>query len=210
MAASQTDRLHALLSAKIRTAQIKPGDLLAEPEVAAEYGVSRTPARETLRLLASEGWLQVLPRKGYLVRPLQLQDVAEVMDLRAILEPELAAKAAEAADDAFADRLDELVAEQHAEGLSREERLTKAEAFHLWLADGSSNARAKSLLRPLVDEISRLHHAVPRLGRHVESEEERAAHERIAAAVRAGDADATRRLVREHLDEFRSAIFEAF
>lgn len=91
---SRTESLLVAIRDRIRTAQIAPGEVIAENQFTEEFGVSRTPVRETFRLLTTEGWLQVLPRKGYLVRPLNLTDIREVMDMRIILEPELAARAA--------------------------------------------------------------------------------------------------------------------
>ncbi|WP_286957066.1 GntR family transcriptional regulator [Brevibacterium sp. UBA7493] len=207
---SQTERLHTLLSHEIRTARVRPGQMLVEPEVAEKYGVSRTPARETLRLLASEGWLQVLPRKGYFVRPLELQDVSEVMQLRIAIEPALGAEAAKQSTPRLISTLRQLIDEQHEPGADREQQLDRAERFHLAVAEASGNRRAHGVLLPLINEISRLHHAVPKVADHVTSEVERQAHLDIADALEARDPGSTQALIREHLEESRTAMFAAF
>ena len=209
MAPSQTDRLYEQLSRSIRTAEIKPGALLVEPEIAAQYGVSRTPARETLRLLAAEGWLQVMPRKGYLVRPLQLQDVSEVMQLRLMIEPALAGRAAQRATDELCQQLREIVLAQH-ETSGRDGQLDHAENFHIILATASGNQRAASVLGPLVDEISRLHHILPQAAEHISSTAEREGHLKIVQALEARDAHAAETAMREHLEESRNAMFSGF
>lgn len=56
--------------------------VMYEADLAAEFGVSKTPVREALRLLAYTGWVVVLPRKGYLVRPVELSDVRDIFAIR--------------------------------------------------------------------------------------------------------------------------------
>ena len=89
-----TERVHARLREDILTARLLPGSTILEPELAARFGVSKTPVREALRLLVQDGWVIVLPRRGYLVRPLGLEDLRDVFQLREMIEPGFAAEAA--------------------------------------------------------------------------------------------------------------------
>src|SRR5437899_2254075 len=75
---SLTQQVYDNLKEEILRAERAPGETVAEPELAARYGVSKTPVREALRLLLQDGWVTALPRKGYLIRPLALEDVREV------------------------------------------------------------------------------------------------------------------------------------
>ena len=70
---SLTEQVYEALREDILRARRRPGQVVAEPELALHYGVSKTPVREALRLLAQDGCVIVLPRKGYLVRPLVLE-----------------------------------------------------------------------------------------------------------------------------------------
>ena len=65
---------------------LKGGTILNERDLAKQLGVSKTPVRETLTVLDHEGLVRTLPRKGYLVTPLTVQDVHNFFDLRVILE----------------------------------------------------------------------------------------------------------------------------
>ena len=56
---------------------LKAGEKISEPELAAKFGISRTPIREAFRQLDSEGFLQVTPRKGARIAPITEKDVAE-------------------------------------------------------------------------------------------------------------------------------------
>jgi DNA-binding GntR family transcriptional regulator len=91
---SLTERVYQALKQEIVDATLLPGQALAEPDLAERFGVSKTPVREALRLLVHEDLLLVLPRKGYVVRPLGFDEVREVFDLRVLLQPVVAARAA--------------------------------------------------------------------------------------------------------------------
>jgi DNA-binding GntR family transcriptional regulator len=65
---------------------LKPGEKVAEPELAERFGISRTPIREAFRQLESEGYLTVIPRKGAVVTALSEQDVQEFYAIKSILE----------------------------------------------------------------------------------------------------------------------------
>jgi len=66
--------------------QLKPGEKVAEPELATRFGISRTPIREAFRQLESEGYLTVIPRKGAVVTALSERAVEEFYVIKSILE----------------------------------------------------------------------------------------------------------------------------
>ncbi|MCL4762312.1 MAG: GntR family transcriptional regulator [Burkholderiales bacterium] len=96
------DQVYRALRDSLGTHAIVPGQRLQEPALALQLGVSRTPVREALARLASEG-LVVAEGRGYVVPVLTDADVDEIYELRALLEPAaLARAAADAAPDALA------------------------------------------------------------------------------------------------------------
>lgn len=74
---------------------LKPGERVSEPELAERFGISRTPIREAFRQLESEGYLEVIPRKGAVVASLSERDVEEFYAIKIILEGFAARMAAE-------------------------------------------------------------------------------------------------------------------
>ena len=66
--ASVTDRLEDVLRDRIWQGILQPGSVVVEPELAKEFGVSKTPVREALQRLVARGQVTVLPKKGYLIR----------------------------------------------------------------------------------------------------------------------------------------------
>lgn len=68
--------------------RLPPGDRINEVQVSQQLGVSRTPLREALARLAAEGALKGVPRIGYFVRPLTLEEFEQIYPIRALLDPE--------------------------------------------------------------------------------------------------------------------------
>lgn len=75
-----------VLRTSIMQGVLKPGYKISEPALASQFGISRTPVREAFRQLDSEGFLQVLPRRGARVAPLTEKDVREFYEIKAELE----------------------------------------------------------------------------------------------------------------------------
>src|SRR5699024_10481391 len=91
---SVTHRVLDTLSHEIVTAQIPPGEIVREAEIADRLGVSKTPVREALQSLLSDDFVMLFPRRGYVIRPVGLQDIRNIMDLRLSIEPPITATAA--------------------------------------------------------------------------------------------------------------------
>ncbi len=85
---------------------LKPGEKVAEPELAERFGISRTPIREAFRQLESEGYLTVIPRRGAVVTALSERDVKEFYAIKAILEGYAARMAAKNLSDRDIERLE--------------------------------------------------------------------------------------------------------
>jgi len=84
---------------------LKPGEKVAEPDLAERFGISRTPIREAFRQLESEGYLTVIPRKGAVVAALSEQDVQEFYAIKSILEGYAAELAASRLNEKEIDQL---------------------------------------------------------------------------------------------------------
>ena len=80
------DRAYAQLKRDIFNFVLIPGDRFSETEVAARLGISRTPVREALFRLQSEGYLEVSARSGWIVRPFDFEQFEHLYDLRMVLE----------------------------------------------------------------------------------------------------------------------------
>jgi DNA-binding GntR family transcriptional regulator len=207
---SLTDQIFERVREAIIETKWRPGQILLEPELASIYGVSKTPVREALRLLVKEDWVVILPRKGYLVRPLRLGDISEVFGLRMMIEPALIADTALTAGEPGASLLRQRLDEQRTADADLDRSLDAARQFHLAGAQFARNRRAEVILERLLAEVRRLHHLMPDVESHITSTVEIDAHEHILEAVEQHDAERASSLMRDHLAEVARTMVAAF
>jgi len=94
---SLAEQARHLLETQIISLQLTPGTLLTEKDLARITGIGRTPVREAVQRLASDGLVQVLPRKGLMVTALRRTDLVNILEARKVLERLLVVKASERA-----------------------------------------------------------------------------------------------------------------
>lgn len=146
---SRVDRIYDQLKQMAMLYQFRPGEPLNEVELAASFGVSRTPLREVLNRLVAEGLLNFVPRKGFSCKPLDTKRVFDLYEVRCGLEMMSAKLATERASD---EELAELSACWSAQTqgfctLSPADCARCDEAFHERLAELSQNQELLHLLK---------------------------------------------------------------
>ncbi|WP_420992974.1 GntR family transcriptional regulator [Cupriavidus sp. 30B13] len=103
LARTRTESLRLQLEQDIVSGKLRPGQKLDEEEIAARFGLSRTPVREAIKALSSSGLLDVRQHQGAYVAQLTLQSIAEMLEMMGVLEvacAEMAARRHTAADRA--------------------------------------------------------------------------------------------------------------
>ncbi len=92
--------LHSEVTSRIRSfiveSRIRPGERVPEMEISKELGVSRTPIREALKVLASEGLVDLLPLRGAVVKAFSDKDASDMLEVMGLLENFAAQKACQA------------------------------------------------------------------------------------------------------------------
>lgn len=182
---------------------IRPGDRLREADLAASYGVSRTPVREALRRLESRGLVIHEANRGALVPRLDLQAVTELYVMREVLESGACAQAALHATDIEIEALGIMV---HADRtrLERPDELARSnKLFHAAIHRAAHN-------RYLVDALHALHEAMALLGpttmrvngRSAEALEQ---HREMVRAIAARDAERAAAIARNHVRDAHRA-----
>jgi DNA-binding GntR family transcriptional regulator len=191
-----TTAQHALggLRREIVDGALAPGARVVQEDVAERLGVSVAPVREALRILEQEGQVTYRPRRGYFVTELRLADLREIYDLRRVLEERAARQALGSLDaDALA-RIEQAARDcvTAAESGDVAAELEANRRFHFGMWEAPGGVHQMRLIRLLWDSTE----AYRAMYYNAPAERRRAAraHERILAAVRAGDAD---RLVAE-------------
>src|SRR5262249_14303498 len=96
---SLRDAAYEAIKHRIITCKFKPGECINEASVSALLGYGRTPVHQAIDRLMLEEMVEVIPRKGVIVKPVILQDVMQMVDVRMINEAQCARLAAARADD---------------------------------------------------------------------------------------------------------------
>lgn len=206
---------HARLLAEIRAGSLRPGDRLTETELAARFGMSRTPVREAIRLLEAEGLVVHLPRVGASLRALDYAEVTELYEMRVVLEGTAARFAARAASEVELAELGSINEEMAAAEGDVERLYQLNRQFHAALLDAAKN-------RFLVAAVGAIHKTMLILGPSTMEEGERAAtalaeHQAILAALAARDGMEAEAAMRRHIEgaqrvrlrQFRARAMEA-
>src|ERR1700712_3651377 len=87
-------QLSSAIRQQVLTGELQPGQRLTEEALAADFGTSRIPVREALRLLEGEGFVRVQPYYGTFVVELSDEEAADLLEIRGVLEPLAARRAA--------------------------------------------------------------------------------------------------------------------
>jgi len=185
--------------------------VLIEGALAQEFGVSKTPVREALSLLVHEGLLTLLPRTGYQVPRVSVEDVNNVYEVRILLEGESATLAAmNATDEEILGWQADLEARSRllqSSDAGLRDYLKFDEAVHMGIARLAGNRILARLIAQLLREATRLGTTCPFASiasLHDEIETRRS----LIAALVDRDATACRQLMREHVLQWKSHVLE--
>ena len=159
-----------LLRERIFAQALAPGSWIDELKLSEEYGISRTPLREALKVLAAEGLVTMKLRRGAYVTEVSERDLREVYHLLALLESDAAAVVAERASDEQLRELQALHQDLEQAAGDREQFFTINEAFHRRLLELADNRWRDQMVNDLrkVMKLNR-HHSLLKSGRIQES-----------------------------------------
>ena len=185
-----------LLRQRIFQRELEPGSWIDELKIAEEYGISRTPLREALKVLAAEGLVTMKVRRGAYVTEVSDKDLADVYHLLALLESDAAGVVAQRATDAELTELQALHAELEAALPDRDRFFALNERFHMRVLDIANNRWREQMVADLrkVMKLNR-HNSLFKTGRIDESLAE---HRAIMAALLARNAALTQQRMHEH------------
>jgi GntR family transcriptional repressor for pyruvate dehydrogenase complex len=202
----------------VQRGDLKPGDQLpAERELAEQFGVSRTAVREAVKALREKGLVEAYPGKGTFItsgssnpmrqsidrmlRSAQVDATSSLVEVREILEPEIAALAAVRATEENLNSLRESVAVMDAAKRDPDAYIEADLDFHLELAEAAANPLILSLIDSIVGVLREQRMRIF----EVEGGPDRGQyhHKRILEAMEHQDAEGAREAMRAHLRQVR-------
>ena len=187
------------LRQRIFRRELEPGSWIDELKIAEEFGISRTPLREALKVLAAEGLVTMKVRRGAYVTEMSEKDLRDVYHLLSLLESDAAGVVAERATPEQQQTLRDLHAELESAAGNREAFFSVNERFHMALLDMADNRWRSQMVADLrkVMKLNR-HNSLLKQGRIEDSLQE---HRRLMQALCTHDAEATRQAMQDHFHQ---------
>jgi DNA-binding GntR family transcriptional regulator len=187
-----------LLRQRIFDRELPPGSWIDELKLAEEYGISRTPLREALKVLAAEGLVTMKVRRGAYVTEVSERDLTDVYHLLALLESDASGVVASQATDAQLKELQTLHRDLEKSVGNREKFFQINERFHMRLLEIADNRWRDQMVADLrkVMKLNR-HNSLLKSGRLQESLAE---HQTIMSALLARDVKASAQAMQTHFN----------
>lgn len=181
----------------IFSGSIRPGEFVRLEPIAAALGVSNTPVREGLLSLRSDGFVQLVPRRGFMVEPFTQQDIRDLFWVQAQLASELAARAAKAISEDDLKVLDQILA-QYGKAVETDDRTeisNLGHQFHRTINKAAASPRLATLLGAVVRHLPNMYYAT------IDSqvEDSRAEHPVLLEALRTHNARMARSVMLAHI-----------
>lgn len=192
-------QIHAVLRRDIITGRLAPRAMLSEQDIAAGFGISRTPVREAMIKLAEEGLVEIFPQYGSFVAPIKLRDVFDSQFVREALECAAVAKAVEQLDELQDRQLKAVIGRQRALQRPRErEAFFRAdEDMHMLILKIAGHGTAWHFVESAKVQMDRVRHFAITIARKQASI--LAEHEAVVDRLLARDRDGAVGAMRAHL-----------
>lgn len=203
---SLRDAAYEAIKHRIITCKFRPGECVNEAEISALLGFGRTPVHEALDRLMFEEMVDIIPRKGVIVKPVNLQDVMQMVDVRLVNETACARLAATRADDRHIDKLSNVIKRAQEALVDRNvhSMMMLDREFHLTMAEASKNFELTEVLRKLNERSLQFWFISFTTPDHHSRFQEQ--HEAIFDAIRVHDVDRAENAMHDHIDAFRRSV----
>jgi DNA-binding GntR family transcriptional regulator len=205
---SLADQAYDIFKTAILHCDLEPGLHIAQSQLAEQYNLGITPTREALKRLEQEGYVQSIPRFGYLVSPISPLDVAEIYELRLILESAAVRLAAQRISPEQIKTLQEQAnfTYTYHDPHSYRVFLDKNHEFHVRVALLSGNNRLAETIARILNEMTRIFHLG--LDLRDSADEMQAEHINLVEALAHQDPQAAEEIVCEQIQHSRQRVLQ--
>lgn len=203
---SLRDEAYEAIKHRIITCAFKPGEYINEAQVSDLLEIGRTPVHQALDRLMHEGMVEVLPRKGVVVRPVSLDEVLQITEVRLLTETYCARLAAERADNGEIEAMAQILsrAREATQNRDVEQMMICDRDFHMAMARSAKNMVLAEVLRNLHERSLRFWFiSLTAPDHHVHVQDQ---HGEILKAIRSRDGDTCEKAMRRHIDSFRKNV----
>lgn len=208
------DEIYTRIKQAILACDMPPGFEMREQTLAKHFGVSKSPVRDALHRLRSEGLVEVKPRKGYHVTTVSLEDALEFYEMRLILECACVERTARAASQSDLSLLARYKRGPNTN--AKREWITYNREFHTTIAGMCGNKRLAAAVGEVISAFDRLTSAsltqlegttAKRLAAFAKMDRE---HSEIIAALENRDSDRAVQLMQSHIETSRNRYLHSY
>jgi DNA-binding GntR family transcriptional regulator len=201
-------RVLAEMRSRIIGGELGPGVSLSEIALAEKFGVSRTPVREALKQLETEGLVEIRPRVGSFVTTPSRREFIELFEMKELLEGAAARLLAQRGSVPELERLERNLVEADLAAArdDREQYAALVQEFHDLVILGADNDKLEAHYRMLMNQLAYARLVTTSLSQpgriHLSDQE----HHRVLGAIRSKDGDSAERVMREHVRASKGAL----
>lgn len=205
-ARSLAEQAYHEIKQRILSLELRPGQFLNELALCQLLGFGRTPVHQAVHRLMGEGLLEIIPRKGLLIRPDSMNEILELLEARWAVEPNIAALAAERVTPDQVKQLQTLLAESSkiTDQRFRQRFMSVDRIFHATIAAAASNHILADVMRPLHERSARIWHL--QVWQADDLEVTQAEHEAVLDAIARGDKSNAAKAMQQHIASLRRRI----
>ena len=203
---SLRDQAYGAVKRRIITMRYRPGEYLNEARISDDLGIGRTPVHQALDRLRLEGMVDIIPRKGVIVRPVSLDEVLELIEIRLVNEPYCAALAARRANGEEIAALRTVLArtDEHIPAHDLEALMDLDREFHMGISRAAKNRLLAEFLLQLHERSLRFWFISLNDPHHLQ--QVRREHGEVLQAIAERDSEAAAATIRAHIESFRNTI----
>ncbi|MCR4425446.1 MAG: GntR family transcriptional regulator [Firmicutes bacterium] len=194
---SLKQKAYDAIKEKIIRCLIMPGAPISEKDLMAELEMSRTPIREALNKLETEGLVSIYPKRGIFVTNITLKDVMDIYTIRECIEPLAARLATPLIDLESVQHFVDIYLSPKREHTLEDYIITDC-AFHTLIANSTDNPRLAQILLSLYDQNSRIR-ILSKIRVKERQEKAREEHRELIKCFQARDADRAEEVMRMHI-----------
>jgi DNA-binding GntR family transcriptional regulator len=205
---SLAEKAYLQLKELILTLQLRPGMFLNELTLSEMLGIGRMPVHQAVQRLKGEGLVEVIPRKGLVIRPDSLKDMLSLLEARLAMEPNITALAAERASKEQISALKKIVMDSKriVNRIERMSLMSLDRAFHALIGDAAGNKILADAQRPLHERSELIWHL--RVMREDGLAVNQREHMNIFTAIAERDAHAARKAMELHIHSLHNRILD--
>ena len=186
--------------------ELHPGEYLNEAQLSNALGIGRTPVHQAITRLALDGMIEIIPRKGVIIKSVSLNEILQIIDVRILNEVHCVRLAAKNADKTDIEQLEDILRRSEIAANERDfkQLMLLDKEFHLSLSRASKNIELAAILQRLHDRSLRFWFISLTNAKHFRAVLKE--HAEIYSAIKNQDADLAEQKIREHIISFKEQI----